>query len=165
MALVMLAFMATTMYRNRVLNTVIVAVALLVGLGGFYASRTQFLVDDEKYMQAMIPHHSIAILTSERADIDDVRVRELADGIIKSQRVEIEEMEWLLRDIEENGPATTEEEAKARPIPDFEARASSRRPTLDRLHRATGLWERLLHRPGRIVEDPIIRVSDHRAVP
>jgi len=27
----------------------------------------------------MIPHHSIAILTSERADIDDLRVRDLAD--------------------------------------------------------------------------------------
>ncbi len=42
-------------------------------------------------MRGMIPHHSIAILTSERADIDDVRVRELADGIIKAQRKEIKE--------------------------------------------------------------------------
>ena len=72
-------------------------------------------------MKGMIPHHSIAILTSERADIDDVRVRKLADKIIKAQRKEIAEMKWLIADIEENGPATTEEEAQARPVPDFEA--------------------------------------------
>lgn len=124
MALVMLAFMATMMYKNRVLNTVIVVAALIVGLGAFSASRTQLFIDDERYMEAMIPHHSIAILTSERADIDDVRVRELADGIAQTQRLEIKEMEWLLQDIEENGLATTEEEAQARPIPDFEATAT-----------------------------------------
>ena len=72
-------------------------------------------------MNGMIPHHSIAILTSERADIDDVRVRKLADEIIKAQRTEIAEMKWLVEDIEENGPATTEEEAQQRPVPEFEA--------------------------------------------
>ena len=124
MALVMLAFMATMMYKNRTLNIVVVVAALVVGLGAFYASRTQLFIDDEKYMKAMIPHHSIAILTSERADIDDVRVRVLADEIITAQRREIKEMEWLLEDIDENGLATTEEEANARPVPDFEASAT-----------------------------------------
>ena len=75
-------------------------------------------------MNGMIPHHSIAILTSERADIDDVRVRELADAIIEAQRREIKEMDWLVADIEKNGPATTEAEARKRPVPDFEARAA-----------------------------------------
>ncbi len=73
------------------------------------------------YMQGMIPHHSIAILTSERADIDDARVRELADDIIKAQRKEIAEMEWLINDIKENGIAATEQDAAERPIPEFEA--------------------------------------------
>ena len=68
----------------------------------------------------MIPHHSIAILTSERANIEDQRVRELADEIIKAQRREIDEMKWLLDDIEANGHATSEAEANARPVPDFE---------------------------------------------
>ena len=72
-------------------------------------------------MRAMIPHHSIAILTSERATIEDVRVRELADGIISAQRREIEEMNWLLEDIANNGKATTQAEAEARPVPKFEA--------------------------------------------
>ena len=51
-------------------------------------------------MKAMIPHHSIAILTSERAHISDPRVRKLADGIIASQRREIAEMEVLLAELE-----------------------------------------------------------------
>jgi hypothetical protein len=124
MALVMFAFMRSMMYKNRAYNVVLVAVALLLVGGGLYLSRSQVLVDDQAYMKGMIPHHSIAILTSERADIDDVRVRELADGIIKAQRKEIKEMDWLIEDIEKNGPATTQEEAEQRPVPDFEGSAA-----------------------------------------
>jgi hypothetical protein len=120
MALVMLAFMWGTMYRNRAVNVGIVLGALVLGGTALYLSRSQALVDDESYMKAMVPHHSIAILTSERAGIEDVRVRELADGITAAQRKEIKEMDWLVQDIEENGPATTPEEAQQRPVPDFE---------------------------------------------
>jgi uncharacterized protein (DUF305 family) len=70
-------------------------------------------------MEGMIPHHSIAILTSERALIEDVRVRELADGIIKAQRKEIKEMEWLIKDIRENGLAKSTEEGEMRTVPKF----------------------------------------------
>jgi hypothetical protein len=125
MALVMLAFMQSMMYKNRTLNLVVVAAAVVLGGIALYLSRSQVLVDDQAYMKGMIPHHSIAILTSERADIDDVRVRELADGIIKAQRKEIKEMDWLIDDIERNGPATTEEEAGQRPVPDFEGEAAA----------------------------------------
>jgi hypothetical protein len=124
MALVMFAFMHSMMYKNRAYNVVLVGLAMLLGAGGLYLSRSQALVDDQAYMKGMIPHHSIAILTSERADIDDVRVRELADGIIKAQRKEIKEMDWLIEDIEKNGPATTQEEAEQRPVPDFEGTAA-----------------------------------------
>ena len=55
---------------------------------------------DDEYMKAMIPHHSIAILTSERAQISDPRVRKLADEIIEAQRREIAEMKYLIRDLE-----------------------------------------------------------------
>jgi hypothetical protein len=124
MALVMLAFMRSMMYRNRTINLVIVGIALALGGTALYLSRSQALVGDEAYMRGMIPHHSIAILTSERADIDDLRVRELADGITKAQREEIKEMDWLIEDIERNGPATTEQEARQRPVPDFEGQAA-----------------------------------------
>jgi uncharacterized protein (DUF305 family) len=59
-------------------------------------------------MRAMIPHHSIAILTSERAGISDARVRGLADGIIEAQRLEIAEMKALITDLEGGPPATPE---------------------------------------------------------
>ena len=93
-----------------------------MGASALWLSRSQFFVDDQAYMKGMIPHHSIAILTSERADIDDVRMRELANEIIEAQRREIEEMDWLIRDIEENGEATTRQEAETRPVPQFDAR-------------------------------------------
>ena len=62
--------------------------------------RSQQTVDDVAYMKAMIPHHSIAILTSTRAHISDPRVRELADGIIETQNREIAEMKALITDLE-----------------------------------------------------------------
>lgn len=123
MALVMLAFMRSMMYRNRNINLAIVGLALVLGGTALYLSRSQALVDDQAYMRGMIPHHSIAILTSERADIDDLRVRELADGIARTQRKEIREMDWLIADIERNGPAANQDEARQRPVPDFEGQA------------------------------------------
>jgi uncharacterized protein (DUF305 family) len=51
-------------------------------------------------MRAMIPHHSIAILTSERAHLTDPRVRALADGIIKAQRKEIDQMKALIEELD-----------------------------------------------------------------
>ena len=98
----------------------IVAGAVVLGLTGLFLSRSQTFVDDADYMGGMIPHHSIAILTSERADIRDVRVRELADEIIAAQEREIAEMEWLIDDIERNGVADTDEEAEQRPVPEFD---------------------------------------------
>ncbi len=121
MAIIMLAFMWGMMYRNTKVNIGIVVGALVLGGAALGLSRSQVLVQDSAYMSGMIPHHSIAILTSERADIDDVRVRELADEIIAAQRREIAEMQWLIEDIADNGPVTTETEAQERPVPDFEA--------------------------------------------
>ncbi len=120
MAVVMLGFMLH-MYRSTKVNLVIVAVAVAVFAGALFLVRSQTTVQDQSWMRAMIPHHSIAILTSERAEITDVRVRELANEIIEAQRREIAEMEWLLADIAENGEATTRADAQARPVPDFPA--------------------------------------------
>lgn len=119
MAGVMLSFMLG-MYRNTRLNVAIFAGSAVVFMLALFLVRSQVTVGDRSYMKAMIPHHSIAIMTSERAGIEDVRVRELADGIIEAQRREISEMNWLIRDIAENGPATTLNEASSRPVPDFD---------------------------------------------
>lgn len=104
MALVMLGFMRH-MYRDRRANAAIVACSLALIGGGLWLVRSQATVGDVAWMKAMIPHHSIAILTSERARIRDPRVRKLADGIIATQKREIGEMETLIRDLDD-GPAT-----------------------------------------------------------
>jgi uncharacterized protein (DUF305 family) len=92
MAIVMLAFMLG-MYSNRKTNIAIFAGAAIAFTARLYLVRSQDTVDDVAWMKAMIPHHSIAILTSERAGISDPRVRELADAIIEAQRNEIAEMQ------------------------------------------------------------------------
>ena len=120
MAVIMLAFMLG-MYKNWKINLGILGAALVLFGGSLWLVRSQATVDDSSYMNAMIPHHSIAILTSENDDIRDVRVRELADEILVAQRREIDEMKWLIGDIEENGVAETQQEAEARPVPDFQA--------------------------------------------
>lgn len=118
MTIIMLAFMLS-MYPSRTVNLAIFAGGALMLLAGVWLVRSQITVTGVDYMEGMIPHHSIAILTSERAGIEDVRVRALADEIIEAQRREIKEMEWLIEDIKENGVVRTLEEADARPVPDF----------------------------------------------
>ncbi len=107
MAIVMLAFMLKH-YQNKALNLgIFVGSTVLFGVALFLV-RSQATVQDIGWMKAMIPHHSIAILTSERATISDPRVRKLADGIIEAQRREIDEMKALIIDLQ-GGPAATPE--------------------------------------------------------
>ena len=102
MIVIMLGFM-WGMYRTF-LTKVLVMVGAALGFALFlFLARSQATVDDQAYMKAMIPHHSIAVLTSRRAQISDPRVRELADAIIEAQVKEIAQMELLLEDIEANG--------------------------------------------------------------
>ena len=99
MAIIMLIFMMG-MLKNKKKNLIIVGVSILVFATSFFLMRDQTTIDDVDYMQGMIPHHSIAILTSKRANITDSRVKELADKIIKAQEKEIKEMEELIEDLE-----------------------------------------------------------------
>ncbi len=98
MAIIMLGFMLH-MLKDKKINLAIVAVSVVVFTTSFLLMRNQTTIDDVDYMEAMIPHHSIAILTSERANISDPRVRELADEIIAAQEREIEEMKALIEDL------------------------------------------------------------------
>lgn len=99
MAVIMLGFMLN-MYSDRRKNIAIFAGSAVVIVAALFLARSQTTVQDTAYMKAMIPHHSIAILTSERAEISDPRVRQLADEIIETQREEIAEMERLIADLE-----------------------------------------------------------------
>ncbi|MDE0583605.1 DUF305 domain-containing protein [Planococcus sp. A6] len=99
MAIVMMLFM-WPMYKNKKANAGILAGSALIFALSLYLVRSQVLIEDTGWMKAMIPHHSIAILTSERAKISDPRVRQLADEIIEAQRREIDEMKQLIEDLE-----------------------------------------------------------------
>ncbi|CAN1723705.1 DUF305 domain-containing protein [Hyphomicrobium sp. 1Nfss2.1] len=101
MTIVMLGFM-WGMYENKRVNVGIVAGSLVGFAMALWLVRSQDTVGDLSYMRAMIPHHSIAILTSERAHIRDPRVRKLADGIIDAQVREIREMKVLISEIEQH---------------------------------------------------------------
>ena len=101
MGVIMLLFMLG-MYDNKKLNAGILIGSVAVFAAALWLVRSQTTVEDVSYMRAMIPHHSIAIMTSERANISDPRVRELADGIIASQRREIREMKALILELEQD---------------------------------------------------------------
>jgi hypothetical protein len=127
MGLIMLGYMLN-MYTNVKANVAIVVASLLLLSVGAFLDRSQTTVDDNAFMSAMIPHHSMAITRSERFEVDDIRVCELAVEISEAQRREILEMDWLIDDIERNGPATTAEEARDRAIPDLNRSAERRCP-------------------------------------
>lgn len=99
MAGIMLGFMLN-MYSSRKTNISIFIGSILVFVLSLWLVRSQVTVGDVAWMKAMIPHHSIAILTSERANISDPRVQKLADEIIEAQVREIAEMKVLIKDLE-----------------------------------------------------------------
>lgn len=109
MAIIMLGSMLN-MYKSRSVNLAIFAGAALTFALSTWLVRSQVTVSGADYLQAMIPHHSIAILTSERAGIEDPRVRKLADEIIAAQRKEIAEMKYLIQTL-----ARGDRQAAARP--------------------------------------------------
>lgn len=131
MAIIMLAFMLS-MYANKAVNIAIFGGAVLVFAAALWLVRSQTTVGDTSYMRAMIPHHSIAIMTSSRANISDPRVRKLADEIIYAQDKEIAEMRYLIGDIEAAGDAAERgNNAPARVVSLDEALATAEIAILD----------------------------------
>lgn len=100
MAVIMWIFMRK-MYQNRKKNIAILLGSFILFVGALGLVRAQSpVVGDLLWLKAMIPHHSIAILTSSRADIKDPEVRKLADDIIEAQEREIAEMKVIIKRLE-----------------------------------------------------------------
>jgi Na+/melibiose symporter-like transporter len=100
MAVIMWFFMRK-MYQNKKKNIAILLGSLVLFVSALGLVRAQSpIIGDILWMKAMIPHHSIAILTSERADIEDPEVRKLADEILEAQRKEIGEMKEMIKRLE-----------------------------------------------------------------
>lgn len=128
MGLIMIGWMLN-MYQNMKINLAVAAASILLLAVGAFLDQSQVLVDDDGFMESMIPHHSMAITRAERANLADVRVCELAVAISEAQRREILEMGWLIEDIARNGAAETPDEAADRPVPDFPRPAERECPT------------------------------------
>jgi Na+/proline symporter len=122
MAAIMLGFM-WSMYGNRRANIAILVGSAAVFAGSLWLVRSQSTVGDLSYLRAMIPHHSIAVMTSERAHLRDPRSRLLADRIIEAQLREIAEMKSLIADLERNPPP-----ADAPDLPSYRARGAPAPP-------------------------------------
>jgi hypothetical protein len=122
MAIIMLLFMLG-MYKNSRANIAILIGSCVVFAAALWLVRSQETVSDASYMEAMIPHHSIAIMTSTRAHIRDPRVRRLADGIIEAQVREIGEMKELIAELRRNPTASD-----ARDLPPRPAQVTGARP-------------------------------------
>jgi uncharacterized protein (DUF305 family) len=118
MAIIMLTFMRQ-MYRHIGLNVSIYIASVALMALALLLVRSQRTVNDVYYMKAMVPHHSIAVLTSKRSQVRGPRVRKLADGIIRSQQKEIKQMDWLIDDIRANGIADSQDAADERKVPEI----------------------------------------------
>jgi uncharacterized protein (DUF305 family) len=99
MAVIMLSVMLG-MYKNRKKNIAIYAGSFIIFLSALGLVRAQIPVGDVLWMKAMIPHHSIAVLTSKRADIEDPEAKKLAEEIIEAQLREIAQMKKIIYRLE-----------------------------------------------------------------
>lgn len=88
------------MYKDKLKNTAILVGSVLLMVVSTFLVRQQIPIGDVKWMRAMIPHHSIAILTSNKADLKDPEVKKLAEEIIKAQEREIAEMKKMIKRLE-----------------------------------------------------------------
>lgn len=102
MAIVMLGWMRG-MYPSAAANAAILAGGAVVFGVALWLVRSQATVSGPSYMRAMIPHHSIAVMTSTRAQIRDARVGELAREIVAAQRREIARMRHLIARVTQDG--------------------------------------------------------------
>ena len=99
MAVVMILMMGK-MYPNKKMNAGIIVASIAVFILTLAALRSQTPINDVQYMKAMIPHHSSAILTSKKANIEDPEVKKLSEEIIRSQEEEIAEMKAKIKEME-----------------------------------------------------------------
>ncbi|GAB3040830.1 DUF305 domain-containing protein [Spirosoma pulveris] len=95
MAVVMLLFMRS-MYQNARMNAMIIGGSIALFVAALFGVRNQVFINDKRFMQSMIPHHSIAILVSKNADLKDPEIKKLAQGIIEAQEREIAQMKQIL---------------------------------------------------------------------
>lgn len=91
----------SSMYKNKKLNTLIVAGSAAALIIFFMFIRQQTAISDRQFLRSMIPHHAGAILMCEESPIEDAEIKDLCQSIIESQREEISQMEAKLNELEQ----------------------------------------------------------------
>jgi hypothetical protein len=88
--------------NNYTTNNIILVIIFVIII--IYAIRSQFLISDKQFLNGMIPHHSMAILMSEKIKnkTKDPRIKKLSMNIIKSQTDEINLMTNILNETNNN---------------------------------------------------------------
>ena len=99
MAISMILFM-WKMYENKKINYIILTSAVIIFIGTLAMLRNQTLIADVQWMKAMIPHHSSAIMVSQKAHLTDPEAQKLAEDIIKAQKEEIAQMQEMIKRLE-----------------------------------------------------------------
>tara|TARA_R110002012_G_scaffold321836_1_gene551731 strand:+ start:29009 stop:29494 length:486 start_codon:yes stop_codon:yes gene_type:complete len=99
MAISMILFM-WKMYENKKINYIILTSAVIIFIGTLAMLRNQTLIADVQWMKAMIPHHSSAIMVSQKAHLADPEAQKLAEDIIKAQKEEIAQMQEMIKRLE-----------------------------------------------------------------
>ncbi|MEQ8473639.1 MAG: DUF305 domain-containing protein [Marinoscillum sp.] len=99
MAISMMLFM-WHMYDNKKLNYLIMGLAAVTFIAALTMLRNQVFISDVHWMKAMIPHHSSAIMVSEKAHLKDPEAIKLAEEIIEAQKREIAQMKKMLYRLE-----------------------------------------------------------------
>lgn len=85
MAVSMMLFM-WKMYKNKKTNYAIIGTAVVIFFATLFMLRNQIFIKDVQWMKAMIPHHSSAIMVSQKANLQDPEVQQLAKDIIEAQK-------------------------------------------------------------------------------
>jgi hypothetical protein len=85
----------------------VVSINMYVGLGfligiGIYLYRKQIFINDKQYLEGMVEHHSMALLTSKQIlkKTNSYDVSKLAKNIIQTQEDEIYEMSEIINKID-----------------------------------------------------------------
>lgn len=99
MAVSMLLFM-WGMYENKKVNFMILGTSIILFIATLTMLRNQTLIADVQWMKAMIPHHSSAIMVSQKADLKDPEAQQLAKDIIEAQKKEIAQMKAMIKRLE-----------------------------------------------------------------
>ena len=95
MLIIMLVTMRS-MYQNKKLNLVLLALGTLLILMFWTLVRTQTGVGNQQFLRSMIPHHAAAILVCQQSSLTNPRIEELCTEIVQTQKEEIRIMKELM---------------------------------------------------------------------